>query len=381
MRDGVVAAALAAALITTGGCRPALRPEAPAAPVLEPVAGVSFTDDGDVTALAAAVRASATYYGRLPPEQTIDVGAARVTAARMHAAFAALATFLDRAPRPEVIAAEIERRFVAYRAVVPDDALFTGYYLPAVSARAKADRRFRYPVLGRPHDLVTVVARDFDASCAQEIAGRVENGKLRRYYTRAEIAAGALRDAPVLGWVDDPVALFFLQVQGSGSLVFPNGARPIGFAGSNGHPYVSIGKMLVDEGSLGADDASMQGIRSWLAAHPAEEARVLNANPRYVFFRTLDGPALGSLGVPVTAGRSIATDPAIYPPGALAYVRLHDDDHGGDRAIARCMLNQDRGAAIRGPARVDVFFGAGPEAEAIAGRTKTRGELYFFAPR
>jgi membrane-bound lytic murein transglycosylase A len=128
----------------------------------------------------------------------------------------------------------------------------------------------------------------------------------------------------------------------------------------------------------------MQGIRRWLAAHPGEEPGVLNANPRFIFFRPLLGPAVGSLAVPVTAGRTIATDPAIYPPGALAYVRIPPDEATGpshNRGLERVVLNQDRGAAIRGPGRADVFFGSGTEAEETAGRTKARGELYFLAPR
>ena len=128
----------------------------------------------------------------------------------------------------------------------------------------------------------------------------------------------------------------------------------------------------------------MQGIRRWIAAHPEEEARVLNANPRFIFFRVLHGQPVGSLAVPLTAGRTIATDPAVYPPGALAYVRVPPNDAGGpgrDRGLDRLVLNQDRGAAIRGPGRVDVFFGAGSDAEEVAGRTKTRGDLYFLAPR
>src|SRR6185295_12937930 len=127
-----------------------------------------------------------------------------------------------------------------------------------------------------------------DAPTSIPIVGRVEAGKLVPYYTRAEINAGAAAQSPVLAWVDDPVALFFLQIQGSGTLMMPDGARrTIGFAASNGHPYVSIGRLLVDQGQLTADAASMEGIRRWCATHPDERDRLLEANPRYVFFRPL----------------------------------------------------------------------------------------------
>jgi membrane-bound lytic murein transglycosylase A len=184
----------------------------------------------------------------------------------------------------------------------------------------------------------------------------------------------------VLAWVDDAVGLFFLQIQGSGILTFPGGgARTIGFAASNGHPYVSVGRTLVERGELTLNQASMQGIRAWIEAHPDEGEHLLHTNPRYVFFRELDGPPLGSLGVPVTAGRTVATDPAVFPPGALAFV--HVPALGPGRALSRLVLNQDAGAAIRGPGRVDVYFGAGSDAETIAGRLRSPGDLYFFAPR
>ena len=383
IRRAVAGCAIVGVATALGGCRPELRPAVEPSVAVEQIAHAPrLGDDGDAATLAAAVRASVAYYERLPAEQTFTLGAERFTAARMRDALSSLAHVLEGAPPPDAIADEVERRFVTYRATAPDGVLFTGYYLPALAARPHPDARFRHPVFGRPNDLVSVPTKELPPGCPAEIVGRIEGQRMRPYFTRAEIAAGALHDAPVLGWVDDPVALFFLHVQGSGTLVFPDGPRAIGFAGSNGHPYVSIGKMLIEEGSLSADAASMQGIRRWLAEHPGEEARVLNANPRFVFFRRLEGSPVGSLGVPVTAGRSIATDPSIYPPGALAYVNVPPSDGPPvTRALTRWMVNQDRGAAIRGPARVDVFFGAGAAAEETAGRMKTRGELYLFAPR
>jgi membrane-bound lytic murein transglycosylase A len=163
-------------------------------------------------------------------------------------------------------------------------------------------------------------------------------------------------------------------------LTFPDGSRrTIGFAASNGRPYVSIGRILVDRGAFTADQASMPAIRDWVTAHPGEADTLLHENPRYVFFRELDGPPLGSLGVPVTAGRTIATDPAVFPPGALAFIRV--PARGADPALVRLVLNQDAGAAIRGTGRVDVYFGAGADAEATAGRMRANGELYVLAPR
>ncbi len=348
-----------------------------------------LADDGDRASLAEAVRSSLAYYARLPGDRPVGFGADQVTVAGMRGALEELVGFLATDPSPAALRAEISRRFVAYRSTAPADVLYTGYYVPTLAAREVRDDRFRHPILGRPPDLVTVSLRDFavDAGSPGQIVGRVDAGRLVPYYTRAQINGGVVAASPILAWVEDPVALFFLQIQGSGTLLMPDGARrTIGFAASNGHPYVSIGKLLIDEGQLTPDTASMDGIRRWCADHPGERDRVLDSNPRYVFFRPLDGPAVGSLGVPLIGGRSIATDPSIYPPGALAFVRLHPG--GGavgtaspERPFARLMLNQDSGAAIQGPARVDLFFGEGTEAEPRAGRMKARGELYFLAPR
>ena len=340
-----------------------------------------------------ALEASVVYYRGRTSDERVFFGADTVSAAEMAASLEALRVLVDGNPSPEALAAEIRRRFMVYRAAHPA-VLFTGYYVPTVTARASPDRRFRFPVLGRPPDLVTASLPQFGAGCssADRIVGRVAAGQLVPYFTRAEIEAGAVRGAPVLAWVDDPVALFLLQIQGSGTLLFPDGTRrPIGFAASNGLPYVSIAKLLVDDGRLPANAATTPDVRRWISDHPGERERLLAANPRYVFFQPIIEPT-GSLGVPLTPGRTIATDAGVYPPGALAFVRVGTDSgndgptptvaaDGTIRPFARLVLNQDTGAAISGPGRVDVFFGSGPEAEDVAGRLRARGELLFLAPR
>jgi membrane-bound lytic murein transglycosylase A len=344
--------------------------------------GAALTDDGTRSPLVTAVQESTRYFTRLPPDRLLAFGATTRTAAEMRAAMEAFATFLATEPTAAALGAEIPRRFDTYRATSAGGVLFTGYYLPSLPARTKRDARFRIPVLGRPPDLVTVALGDLGAPCAcqERLAGRVVGGSLAPYAARAEIDEGTAPGTPVLAWVEDAVGLFFLQVQGSGVLTFPDGSRrTIGFAASNGQPYVSIGKALIERGELTLDQASMDGIRQWIAAHPGEEARLLQTNPRYVFFRVLDGPPLGSLGVPVTAGRTIATDPAVFPPGALAFI--HVPATGTSPALTRLVLNQDAGAAIRGPGRVDVYFGAADDAAVTAGRLRSSGELYFLVPR
>jgi membrane-bound lytic murein transglycosylase A len=375
----VAYAVAALTVLVLGACGPTVR--SPATPLRRLTTVPAFTDDADPASLAAAVDASLRYFDRLPPDRVVGFGPATRTTADMRAALEDVEALLASPLAAGTLGAEIARRFDVYRATA-EEVLFTGYYLPTIAARATPDARFRIPIHARPTDLVTVALGDFGAPCAcrEQVVGRVVGNKLGPYYTRAEIDAGALGASPVLAWVEDAVGLFFLQIQGSGVLVYPDGRRrTIGFAASNGHPYVSIGKLLVDRKALPLEQASMDGIRAWIAAHPDEGARLLQENPRYVFFRELEGQPLGSLGVPVTAGRTIATDPAVFPPGALGFVRV--PAAGPSTALARFVVNQDTGAAIRGPGRVDVFFGAGADAAAAAGSLRSQGELYFLVPR
>jgi membrane-bound lytic murein transglycosylase A len=373
---------LIALALTVSACAPALRAPGPAFRRIAPPP--PFADDAERASLAAAVSQSARYFARLPPERPIAFGTVTRTAAEMRSAMESLASFLATAVSGHEIAAEIGRRFEVYRATPKEPVSFTGYYLPALAARATRDGRFRVPVLGRPPDLVTVPLGDLGAPCGcrEQVTGRLAagGGSLAPYFTRAEIENGAVKSAPSLAWVEDPVGLFFVQVQGSGVLLYPDGTRrTIGFAASNGRPYTSIGRVLVDRGELTLEQASMDSIRRWVVAHPREESSLLQTNARYVFFRMLEGPPLGSLGVPVTPGRTIATDPAIYPPGVLAYISIPAATPGA--ALSRFVLNQDAGAAIRGPSRVDVYFGDAPGAADIAGRLRALGEIDFLVPR
>jgi membrane-bound lytic murein transglycosylase A len=245
------------------------------------------------------------------------------------------------------------------------------------------------PIFGVPDDLIEVALETFDPRWRGErLAGRREGRRLVPYWTRAEIDAGRLDGRGLeLAWARDPVDVFFLEIQGSGTLRLPDGREVrIGHAASNGRPYRAIGRLLIDEREMVPEAVSMQSLRAWLAAHPAERARVLHYNESYVFFRRLDGPPLGNLGVPVTPGRSIATDARLFPSGALAFIRAEQPVRAPDgridwRPLARFVLNQDTGGAIRGPGRVDLFWGRGEQAELAAGLMKQPGQLYFLVPR
>ena len=265
--------------------------------------------------------------------------------------------------------------------------LFTGYYEPLLSGARERGGRYTVPIYGRPTDLVSVDLGEFRPDFrGRRIAGRVEGGVMRPYPSRAEIEAGALDGrVAVVAWVDDPVDAFFLHVQGSGRINFGDGDEMrVGFAAGNGHPYRSIGRVLVDRGELDREAVTLGSIRAWLAAHPDESQALMAENESFVFFRELkrEGP-IGAEGVALTPGRSLAVDRRHIPLGAPIWLDIMApaaEPEAADRRLRRLVIAQDTGAAITGPVRGDVFWGFGSEAEAIAGRMKHRGHLYLLLP-
>lgn len=279
-----------------------------------------------------------------------------------------------------------ERAFTPFAASdnAAADGLFTGYYEPELRGARARDARYRVPLHGRPADLVTVDLALFKPEWrGQRITGRLDNGTLKPYPTRAEIESGALRNAKSeIVWVDDAVDAFFLQVQGSGRVLFEDGSiMRVGYAAQNGHPYVAIGRELIARGALTRETASMQSIRAWLAANPADAAGVMNLNPSYVFFRTLDGDGpLGSEGVALTPGRSLAVDRSFLAMGLPVWLDAEDPLDPASR-IRRLLVAQDTGGAIRGPVRGDVFWGHGADAAERAGRMRSQGRYWILLPR
>jgi membrane-bound lytic murein transglycosylase A len=262
--------------------------------------------------------------------------------------------------------------------------LFTGYYEAELHGSRQREGKFTTPVLKRPPDLVMVELGLFRPDWRGErIAGRVESGQLKPYASRAEIERGALAQRKLeLLWVDDPVDAFFLQIQGSGRVILPDGGVvQLGYDGQNGRAYVPIGRLLADRGLLPREDVSMQSIRTWLAAHPDDAASLMNENPSYVFFREQRGEGpLGAQGVALTPGRSLAVDRSFLALGAPLWLDAADPAEAGGR-LRRLVIAQDAGGAIRGPVRGDVFWGYGKAAAERAGMMKDRGSYYLFLPR
>ena len=266
--------------------------------------------------------------------------------------------------------------------------LFTGYYEPLVAGATVQGGPFQVPLLARPDDLVRLPP--IRPNGRPVVVRRLPDGRTVPYYTRAQIAAGALDDQDLaIIWLRSRTDLFFLQLQGSGRIVTPSGVTVrVAYDGQNGQPYVPIGRLLTERGQLAADDVSMQSIRAWLAAHPAQADALLDENPDYVFFRQVPqdastgaatGGPPGALGVPLTPGRSIAVDRAVVPLGAPVFIAT--DDPLTHAPWRRLTVAQDLGTDINGAARADIFYGSGAAAEAAAGHMHAGGSAWVLLPR
>ena len=261
--------------------------------------------------------------------------------------------------------------------------LFTGYFEPELRAARKRGGPYQTPLLARPGDLITASLGHFDEELnGVTIWGKVEGGRLHPYADRATIEAGLLggRERPLF-WVDNPVDAFFLHVQGSGRLRLVDGTVVrVGFAGKNGRPYKSIGRILIDRGEISADHLTMASIRDWVRDNPEAGKKLLKENPSYVFFRQLSGPGpIGSQGAPLTAGRSLAVDRRFLPMGPPVWVETRDPQKT-DKPFNRLMVAQDTGGAIKGVVRGDIFFGSGDAAGVRAGTMKYFGRYYILLP-
>ena len=292
------------------------------------------------------------------------------------------------APDDATVRAFFEQRFQAYQATQEDgsvEGLVTGYYEPLLKGDRVRTERARFPLYAAPDDLITVdLASVYPELKSLRLRGRLIGNKLVPYPTRREIGlpGNGFSGTPI-AWAEDPVDLFFLQIQGSGRIELPDGSHiRVGYADQNGHPYQSIGKLLVERGELKLEQASMQGIKAWGAKNPDKLPELLASNPSFVFFRELPngltGP-LGALGVPLTGGRSIAVDPRFIPLGAPVF--LATTQPNSPLPLNKLVMAQDTGGAIRGGVRADFFWGFGDAAGELAGRMKQRGRMWVLLPK
>ena len=283
-----------------------------------------------------------------------------------------------------------EANFTPWEIGRNQEAFFTGYFEPEFEGSMERSSRFQVPILRRPRDLVTLAQGERVPTCDLPLTSAISNGnRLLPCPDRAAIEAGALSAQGLeLIWLEDRAAVFIVQVQGSARVLLPDGMSiRLRYAGRNGWPYTSIGRLLIERGAIAAQAMSLEGLMGWLRAHPAEGEALMRENRSYVFFeradslKPQDGP-IGGAGVSLTAGRSIAIDRGIWSYGLPYFIDVERPalDARLDR-WQRLMIAQDTGSAIVGQARVDIFFGSGAEAGRLAGRQRHHGRLFVLLPR
>jgi membrane-bound lytic murein transglycosylase A len=271
------------------------------------------------------------------------------------------------------------------------DGLVTGYYEPMLTGSRRRESASQVPLYARPPDLLTIDLASVEPRLAgMRLRGRIVGQRVVPYHSRGDIETALPLTGSELLWVDDPVDAFFLEIQGSGRVRMRDGSTlRIGYADQNGHAYRAIGRTLIERGALRAEDVSAPAIRTWLRENPAQAADVMRSNPSVVFFRELPpqppaapgepeaGPP-GSLGVPLTAMRSLAVDRSVVPLASLVWL---DTVHPVDGSpLRRVMAAQDTGGAIRGGVRADFFWGFGAEAERAAGEMRSPGRMWVLWP-
>lgn len=276
----------------------------------------------------------------------------------------------------------IEKNFVPYAVKVNGSAegKITSYYEAELKASYERGGIYQYPIFGKPHDFVEVNLKDFDVSLPnQRLVGRVENGRLVKYYTRSEVEAGKL-DAPVILWGSDPVDIYIMQIQGAAVAKLPDGKSVrIGYADNNGHKFRGIGTILLEKGLIKPKDVSMPKIREWLRENGEVAQKSMLLNDRFIFHKIVDakGP-IGALGLPLTAGRSIAVDKKYIPLGSMMWLETTGPDK---EKINKLVMAEDVGGAINGGVRADYFWGHGEEAFNCAGRMNSKGRYFMLLPK
>lgn len=340
-------------------------------------AEIDFADDLDDESLETAIERSINFYEGAGRNKVYRIADRTVDARQLKETLTAFRAILRKTDHQDDWRKKITAEFDVYRVGGNDIAgvLFTGYYEPLLDGSLERTEKYKYPLYQVPPDLIKEEGR----------IGRMKDGRFIPYYSRREIdVEGALRGKNLeLIWVSDPVGLFSLHIQGSGKVKLQDGTvLTVGFAQTNGRPFRSVTKFMLEGGRIQSSEASYR--HEFLKGKSDQEIYdILSYNERYTFFRFLEKDPVGSLGEPVTPDRSIATDPDFFPEGALAFIRLRKPVFDAEGLMkervnfSRFVLSQDKGSAIKGPGRVDLFCGFGEKAENTAGTLKEKGELYL----
>jgi peptidoglycan lytic transglycosylase A len=351
-----------------------------------------LSDDLSRQSLREAVQASLAYFARLDPNKPVYFGKDTYAVRDMKGLLEDFLALLGQELDGKATRDAVRERFFAYRGGGREKEVdFTGYYEPVLYGSRLPGIDYTVPIYRVPADLITADLGLFREDLkGVRIVGRYQEGALVPYYTRHEIDRLGLLNGKgyEIAWVQDPVEAFFLQIQGSGKIILPDrSALCVHYAASNGRPYRGIGNLLVGKGEMAEEEKSLWSLKKHLKSRAGEQASLMDYNESYVFFEVVPEGPLGSLGVPLTPGRSIAVDLDVYPRGALAYIETDVPVLGEDGRPAswvrarRFVLVQDTGGAIQGSNRADIFWGEGEQAGMEAGWMNRPGDIYLFAPR
>ena len=275
----------------------------------------------------------------------------------------------------------IEHEFLPYKINTnkgKEEGLLTGYYEPELSGSLKKTKKYKYPIYETPEDLIMVdLSSIYPHLKNYRLRGKIDGNKLVPYHTRKQSSSKHI-PAKIICYTDSKIDLFFLEIQGSGRVKLENGkVLYIGYGNQNGHRYRAIGKYLVKIGALKLKEVSLQSIRAWLDKNPRRVDEVLNYNKSVVYFKQREKAASGSLGVCLTASRSIAVDRRYIPLGSILYLNANIEEE----RVSKIVLAQDTGGAIKGAIRADMFLGCGREAREVAGKLKSSLELWILLPK
>jgi membrane-bound lytic murein transglycosylase A len=368
--------------------RPQLAPATTATLSAVPFADLAGWKDSDTQGALAAFRRSCSVLKNKPQKSAMGAN----SYAGVVGDWQTVCNALPAAATADAARQFFERYFTPVE-VAPSggSALFTGYYEPELDASRTQGGTYKTPIYGAPNNLVSVDLGAFrDKYAGEHLEGCLAGHKLLPCPSRADIDAHGFPNASVLLYASDPISVFFLHIQGSGRVKLADGSMlRIAYDGQNGRPYTSVGHTLIERGILPREGMSMQAIRAWMQTHPALARDVMETDQSYVFFKeepigdaSLGSP--GSEGVPLTPAASLAVDEKLHPLGAPVYIaatRPDADASKPDRAFDALLIAQDTGGAIKGPARGDVFWGFGHDAESIAGRMKSTGRMFVLLPK
>lgn len=354
----------------------------------------SFDNDLDRESLRVAISRSIEFFRRLPQDHLFEYGEDQYSTAHLIRSMKTFLYLLDEAEDMEELTDLIRQRFNVYQSVGSDGrgtVLYTGYYEPILKGGLTPNETYRWPLYKRPNDLIEIDLDLFSSKFkGEKITARYDGSRIVPYFTREEIDSHGMLSGRQLeiAWLEDPIDVFFLQIQGSGQILLEDGTTlRVNYSAWNGRPYRSIGALLINREIIKREEMNITRLREYLRDNPNQREEILNHNESYVFFRVVERGPLGNIEVPLTPGRSIATDSRLFPKGGLAYLCAEKpiiDDSGTIIAwvpFSRFALNQDTGGVIKGPGRADLFWGSGEAAGIPAGHMKNEGKLYFLVEK